>query len=84
MSAVLTSPKPRLRIVNGEFVQSQPDRLATARQRFGRRFAHEVGGNWQGHPERVLSRWGRRADYWNLNPNMQRPSACVCSFSRKP
>lgn len=81
MSAVLE--KPRLKLVGASFVQVPADRIATARQRFGRKFAHESGGNWQGHPERVLSRWGRRADYWNLRVGMPRPAACVCHFARK-
>ena len=81
MSAVLE--KPRLRIVDGQFVQAQPDRIATARRRFGRKFAHEMGGNYLEHPEPVLSRWSRRADYYNLNPHLPRPAACVCYFAKK-
>lgn len=80
MSAVLDAPKPRLRIVNGEFVQAPVDRIATARQRFGRKFAHEPGGNWKEYPEPVLSRWSRRADYFNLDSRHPRPAACVCYF----
>jgi len=79
MNAVLE--KPHLRIVDGQFVQAQPDRIATARRRFGRKFAHEMGGNYLEHPEPVLSRWSRRADYFNLNANLPRPAACVCYFA---
>lgn len=79
MSAVLE--KPRLRLVNGQFVEAPQDRIATARRRFGRKFAHEMGGNYLEHPEPVLSRWSRRADYYNLNPHLPRPAACVCHFA---
>lgn len=81
MSAVLE--KPRLRLVNGQFVEAPQDRIATARRRFGRRFAHEPDGNWMPHPERVLSRWSRRADYFNCRPTMPRPAACVCYFAAR-
>lgn len=77
------SAKPRLKIVRGAFVQAPTDRIATARRRFGRGFAFEPGGNWMGHPEPVLSRWGRRADYWNTNPKMPRPDACICHFPER-
>lgn len=82
-TATLDAPKPRLKLVGTGYVQATVDKLATARQRFGRKFCHEPGGNWLAHPERVLSRWGRRADYWNLNPQMKRPEACVCYFPEK-
>lgn len=81
MSAVLD--KPRLRIVDGQFVEAAPDRIATARRRFGRKFAHEMGGNYLEHPEPVLSRWSRRADYYNLRAGMPRPEACVCYFKEQ-
>lgn len=77
------SAKPRLKIVDGEFVQASEDRIATARRRFGRGFAFESGGNYLEHPEPVLSRWSRRADYFNLNANLPRPAACVCYFAKK-
>lgn len=81
MSAVLE--KPHLRIVDGQFVEAKQDRIATARRRFGRRFAHESGGNYLEHPEPVLSRWSRRADYFNLRAGMPRPEACVCYFKEQ-
>lgn len=79
-TATLDAPKPRLKLVGSGYVQAPVDKLATARQRFGRRFAHEPGGNWKEYPEPVLSRWSRRADYFNLDARHQRPAACVCYF----
>lgn len=79
-AATLDAPKPRLKLVGTGYVQAPVDKIATARQRFGRKFCHEPGGNWMPHPESVLSRWSRRADYFNCRPTMPRPEACVCYF----
>ena len=80
----MTTAKPHLRIIAGRPVRVDADpRIAAARQRFGRNFAHESGANFLRHPELVLSRWSRRADYWNLNPNLPRPQACTLHFAKR-
>ena len=60
--------KPHLKIIAGRPVTVHEDspQLAEARRRFGRPFAHEPGSNWIAYPERVLTRWGRKADWRNV------------------
>ena len=67
--------KPHLKIVAGRPITVRTDcpKLAHARERFSmntgeknRRFIHEPGSQWLAYPERVLTRWGRKADYLNV------------------
>lgn len=67
--------KPHLRIVEGRPVAVRPgdsQAIAKARARFGlatgerhRLFRHELGSQFQAYPERVLTRWGRKAEWRN-------------------
>lgn len=74
--------KPRLRIVAGRPVEvrQESQAITEARKRFGRAFGHEPNGNFLRHPELVLSRWARRAWYFNTNPQMPVPPGLVCHF----
>lgn len=77
------SSRPRLKLVDGKPVEVGTSKVDIARRRFGRLFGHEQGGNFLRHPEHVLSRWSRRADYWNLNPHLPRPPACTLHFKER-
>ncbi len=70
--------KPHLKLIDGQPLPA--DKLSQARLRFGRAFAHEAGANYLRHPEPVLSRWSRRADYWNLDPHKSRPVLATCHY----
>lgn len=70
--------KPRLKLVNGEPMPLT--KLGMARLRFGRPFAHEPGTSFLRHPEPVLTRWSKRADYFNADPHKARPASLVCKF----
>ena len=70
--------KPRLRIVDGQPVPMSP--LHRARAKFGRPFCYEQGSNYLRNPEPVLSRWARRADYYNLDPHQPRPAWASLHF----
>lgn len=70
--------KPRLKLVDGQPMPTS--KLELARLRFGRPFAHEQGTSFLRHPENVLTRWGRRADYWNLDPHKSRPVVASCHY----
>lgn len=76
--------KPRLCLIAGRPVEIRQDspQLTAAREKFGRGFAHESRGSFLRHPELVLSRWGRRADYFNLDPHKPRPAGFECHFRR--
>ena len=70
--------KPRLKLVNGKPMPAT--KLAAAEIKFGRPFAHMRGTNFLRQAEPVLNRWARRADYFNLSPNLVRPQACALHF----
>lgn len=70
--------KPHLKLCDG--VPIPADKLSQARLRFGRPFAHERGTSFLRHPEPVLTRWSKNADYWNLDPHKPRPPAALCHF----
>ena len=72
--------KPRLKLINGEPMPAT--KLDAARLKFGRNFAHERGTNFLRHPEPVLNRWKRGADYYNLDPHKQRPVWATCYLMR--
>lgn len=68
--------KPRIRLSVVEGAVSVPQTpLGIAKARFGRLFAHEHGSDFLRHPEPVLSRWARRADWRNVNPNPPKEKA---------
>lgn len=46
---------------------TRPSPLEIARARFGRAFAHEPGSNFLRYPESVLRRWGRKANWRNVD-----------------
>ncbi len=73
--------KPRLKLVDGQPMPAT--KLEAARLRFGRPFAHEQQTSFLRHPEPVLTRWGRDADYWNVDPHKPRPAAAQCHHNRK-
>ena len=61
--------KPHLKIVAGRPVtvpHAESPAMAKARERFGRKFAHEPGSDWQEHPERVLTRWTKHEPWQNV------------------
>ena len=67
--------KPKFRLVAGRpiTVKVESPALALARERFSmatgeknRLFPHEAGSRWIAYPERVLTRWGRKADFLNV------------------
>ena len=67
--------KPRLKIVCGRpmTIRIESPKLTAARKRFSentgerdRLFIHEKGSRWISYPERVLTRWGRKADFLNV------------------
>lgn len=51
--------KPHFRVIAGRpvSVNLENPRLETARRRFGRKFAHELGSTWQPRDTPVLSAW---------------------------
>jgi len=61
-------PRIRLTVIDGA-VTIPTNPLERAKARFGRKFAHEPGTDFLRHPELVLSRWARRADWRNINPH---------------
>lgn len=77
--------KPRFRLIAHKFVPMAEGTspVDLARTKFGRGFSFEAGGNFLRQPEHCLSRWSRRADYFNLNPNLPRPPACACHFKER-
>jgi len=68
--------KPRVRL-KSVIAQAQPTSQQTpldiARARFGRKFAHEPGNDYLRYPEPVLTRWGRKSNWRNVNPNHKEP-----------
>lgn len=70
--------KPRLKLINGQPMPAT--KIGMARLKFGRPFAHEAGTSFLRHPELCLSRWARRADYFNYDPHKTRPANLVCNF----
>ena len=66
-------------IGNAGQVEAEPvrrtsaEKIIQARVKFGRGFAHETAGNFLRHPEPVLSRYHRRADWRNYDPKKPRP-----------
>lgn len=54
------SDKPRLKVVAGRpvVIDAEPiDKVARARQRHGKPFAHEPGSNYKPNEVPVLTRW---------------------------
>ena len=72
------SSKPRLKLINGQPMPAT--KLVAAQMKFGRPFAHQSGTNFLRQAEPVLNRWARKADYFNLSPNLMRPVACALHF----
>ena len=70
--------KPRLKLINGQPMPAT--KLGMAELKFGRPFAHRSGTNFLRQAEHVLNRWARRADYYNLSPNLIRPASCTLHF----
>ena len=70
--------KPHLKLIDGQPMPAT--KLDAAELKFGRPFAHSKGTNFLRQAEPVLNRWARRADYFNLSPNLIRPSACALHF----
>lgn len=67
--------KPRLKIIAGRpvTIPLASERVEAARARFNlntgesrRLFIHEQGTRFQRHPEHVLLRWLRKADFLNV------------------
>ena len=70
------SSKPRIRLLPAVEASTMPGEPVTplerARARFGRAFAHEPGSDYLRYPEPVLTRWGRKSEWRNINPNKER------------
>ena len=49
--------KPHFKVIAGRPVQVSGDRVETARQRFGQKFAHEPGSTWTPPKTPVLVDW---------------------------
>lgn len=60
---------PHIRLVEQSDAKSPVDK---ARERFGRKFAYELGNDFQRHPESVLDRWRRKANWHNVNPKKEK------------
>lgn len=61
--------KPHLKIVAGRPVTvpaAESPAMAKARERFGRKFAHEPGSDWQEHSDRVLTRYMKGEPWQNV------------------
>lgn len=49
--------KPRLKLVDNEPVPIMSERVAEARRKHGKPFAHERGSDYKPHEVPVLTRW---------------------------
>lgn len=64
--------KPRLKLALPMATGSSPQTARDlAKARFGRKFAHEPGTDFQRYPEPVLTRWGRKAPWRNVRPSKE-------------
>ena len=77
--------KPHFKLVKNEPVPvtEAETPLDRARRKFGRPFCFESGGNWIPGAEPCLSRWSRRASYFNTNPALPRLPNLICHFHEK-
>lgn len=59
--------KPHFRVIDGQHipVRGNESPLERARRRFGRKFAHEPGTDYERKAEPVLTRWLKGAEWKN-------------------